>query len=704
MTDAPRASRRDHARTHHGDTVNDPYHWLSDKEHPDVLDYLNRENVFAESETTRLASLRTTLFEEIKAHTKETDLSVPVREGDWWYYSRTFAGKQYASHMRAPASDWTPPNTQTGDVEGEQIVLDDNSESAGHEFYRLGSFDITRDGNRMLYATDTVGDERYTLRIRDLTTGRGGSDHVPGTFSGAVFSPDGEWVFYTTVDDAWRPDTVWRHRVGTSADNDKRVYHEPDDRFWAGVGVTRSGRYIVIVLGSNVTSEWLLIDAETPSGEPRVVWQREEGVEYDVEHAVIGGHSTLLVLHNRHAENFELVAIDADALGDPTSAVTVLAHSDDVRLESVEAFRDRLAIEYRAGGLARIGTIELDDASTLTNMTIAPVEFDEPLYTVGFGGNPEWEQPTLRLSYTSFVTPGTVYSLEPATGTLTLLKQQPVLGDFDPAQYVQSRDWATARDGSRMPISLVRRRDAASGPGPVLLYGYGSYEASMDPGFSIARLSLLNRGVTFAIAHVRGGGELGRRWYEQGKLLHKKNSFTDFVDGATHLIDSGLTTPDQLVAEGGSAGGLLMGAALNLAPELFAGVHAAVPFVDALTTILNPELPLTVIEWDEWGDPLHNADVYAYMKSYSPYENVRDDVAYPRILATTSLNDTRVFYAEPAKWVARLRDVGAPVILRTEMHAGHGGVSGRYAGWRERAWEMAWILDVLGRADSNPSA
>lgn len=697
MTDAPRAPRRDFARTHHGDTVNDPYHWLSDKDDPAVTDYLNRENAFADSATAHLAPLRQTLFDEIKAHTQETDLSVPVREGDWWYYSRTFEGKQYAAHVRAPASDWTPPDTESGDVDGEEVVLDDNIEAEGHDFYRLGSFDISRDGTRMLYAIDAIGDERYTLRIRDLATGANLADHVPGTFSGAVFSPDGEWVFYTTVDETWRPDTVWRHRVGTAAAEDQRVFHEPDERYWAGVGVTRSGRYIVIAVGSNITSEWMLIDADAPDSEPRVVWERREGVEYEVEHAVIGGRSVLLILHNDAAENFELVAIEADALGDPDAAVTVLPHDDAVRLESVEAFRDRLAVEYREGGLTRIATIELDASSTLENLSVAPVVFDENLYTVGFGGNPEWEQPTLRLSYTSFVTPSTVYALDPASGSLTLLKQQPVLGGYDPKDYEQSREWATARDGERIPLSIVRRRGAASGP--LLLFGYGAYEHSMNPGFSIARLSLLDRGVTFAIAHVRGGGDLGRRWYEDGKLLNKKNSFTDFVDCAQHLVDAGHTTPDRLVAEGGSAGGLLIGAMLNLAPELFAGVHAAVPFVDALTTILNPELPLTVIEWDEWGDPLHDPDVYAYMKSYSPYENVRDNVSYPRILATTSLNDTRVFYAEPAKWVARLRDVDAPALLRTEMHAGHAGVSGRYAAWRERAWEMAWILDVLGCAE-----
>jgi oligopeptidase B len=331
---------------------------------------------------------------------------------------------------------------------------------------------------------------------------------------------------------------------------------------------------------------------------------------------------------------------------------------------------------------------------------VAEVGFDEPLFAAGAGGNPEFDQPTVRFGYTSFVTPSTVYDLDVRTGERHLLKRQNVLGGYDPADYDQAREWATAADGTRVPVSLVWRRDAvpAEGPSPVHLYGYGSYEHSIDPGFSVARLSLLDRGVVFAVAHVRGGGELGRSWYEHGKTLTKKNTFTDFVAVADHLIAEGRTTPELMVAEGGSAGGLLMGAVANIAPDRFAGIVAAVPFVDALTSILDPDLPLTVIEWDEWGDPLHDAEVYEYMRGYSPYENVRDDVTYPRILAVTSINDTRVLYVEPAKWVARLREVGAPVLLKTEMSAGHGGVSGRYESWRERAFEIAWILDVLGRA------
>lgn len=377
----------------------------------------------------------------------------------------------------------------------------------------------------------------------------------------------------------------------------------------------------------------------------------------------------------------------------------VVPHRPGIRLLGLSTFRDWGVLGYRRAGLARIGMFDYATGS------VDEFAFDEPLYAAGLSGNPEWAPPVLRLGYASFITPGTVYDREVATGRLHLRKRQPVLGGYDAADYAQARVWASAADGTQIPMSLVWKRsfgDAGAAPRPLHLYGYGSYEHSIEPGFSVARLSELDRGVIFAVAHVRGGGEMGRQWYEDGKLLRKRNTFTDFVDCAMHLVDNGYTTADMMVAEGGSAGGLLMGAVANIAPELFAGIVAAVPFVDALTTILDPSLPLTVIEWDEWGDPLHSADVYAYMKSYSPYENVRSDVPYPRILAVTSLNDTRVLYVEPAKWVARLREVGADALLKCEMVAGHGGVSGRYNSWRERAFELAWLLDVLGVADVDP--
>jgi oligopeptidase B len=378
----------------------------------------------------------------------------------------------------------------------------------------------------------------------------------------------------------------------------------------------------------------------------------------------------------------------------------VIPHAPGRRLLGVSAFRDWAVVGYRREGLERIGMLGYADSA------VDELPFDEPLYSVGLGGNPEWAPPVLRLGYGSFVTPSTVYDYEVATGELLLRKRQPVLGGYDPEHYGQARVWAEAEDGVRVPVSLVWKRsfgEPGGTPRPLHLYGYGSYEHSIDPGFSVARLSELDRGVIFAVAHVRGGGEMGRQWYEDGKLQVKRNTFTDFVAVGRHLVAGGYTSAELMVAEGGSAGGLLMGAVANLAPELFAGIVADVPFVDALTTILDPSLPLTVIEWDEWGDPLHDPEVYAYMKSYTPYENVREGVEYPRILAVTSFNDTRVLYVEPAKWVARLREVGADALLKCEMVAGHGGVSGRYDSWRERAFELAWILDILGLADASPA-
>lgn len=756
---APVAPRRPSPRTHHGETVDDDYEWLRDKESPEVVAHLEAENAYTEARLAHLEPLRERIFEEIRARTLETDLSVPVRQGAYWYYARTVEGSQYPIRARAPIdaslgsdapSAWVPPVLEPGvPVPGEQVLLDDNVEAEGHEFFSLGSFDVSVDGTRLAYAVDVVGDERFTLRIRDLESGTDLVDEVPGTFPGAVFSPDGRYVFYPTVDDAWRPWRVWRHEVGTPATQDVVVFEEPDERFWVGVGVSRSQRFVQIDVGSKITSETWLIDADDPTGEARVVWPRREGVEYTVEHAVLPstwfptadpvlggageGRDVLLVLHNDGAENFELVVTGLPGVtgvgvsAGPGDATVVVPHDPATRLEGVDAFAGHLVVSYRRDALSRVGVIDLASPEPprpaglptpiRTGDTPAPtadlwhvheVAFDEPLYTAALGANPEWDQPNVRLGYTSFVTPSTVYDLRVETDELTLLKQQPVLGGYDAADYVQRREWATAEDGTQVPVSLVWRRDAvgldATGtgaePAPLLLYGYGSYEISIDPGFSISRLSLLDRGVVFAVAHVRGGGEMGRRWYDEGKTLAKRTTFTDFVAVARHLVDAGWTSPERLVAQGGSAGGLLMGAVTNLAPELFAGVLAQVPFVDALTSILDPSLPLTVVEWDEWGDPLHDPDVYRYMRTYTPYENVPDDAShYPRILAVTSFHDTRVLYVEPAKWVARLRAAGAPALLKIEMHAGHGGVSGRYEGWREVAYEDAWVLDVLGLAD-----
>jgi oligopeptidase B len=696
----PVAERRPITRSHHGDDVVDDYEWMRDKDDPATLAYLEAENAYTEAATDHLEPLRQQIFDEIKARTLETDLSVPTRHGAWWYYARTLEGQQYAIRARCAVTDpddWTPPElSPDAAIPGEEVLLDSNVEAEGHEFFSLGAFSISDDENFLAWSVDTQGDERYTIRVKDLRTGEVLGDEITGASGGATWSADGTHLFYTTVDDAWRPFRVWRHRLGDTGD-DTLVHEEPDERYFIGVGRTHSERYLVIGMSSKITSEYLVLEADDPEGEFRVVLPRRDGVEYSLEHAVIGGEDRFVVLHNEGALNFELVTVPVSPLpiSWDTDRTVLIAGSDTTRLEDIDVFAHQLVVSYRRDALSRIGIMPIDDELPRGIGPLREIEFGEELFTSGVGSNAEWDPPLIRVGVGSFITPASVYDYEVATGELILRKQAPVLGGYDPADYEQHRSWAIADDGVRVPVSIVTRKDTPrDGTAPALIYGYGSYEASMDPGFSVMRLSLLDRGFVFALAHVRGGGELGRHWYDDGKQLHKKNTFTDFVASARHLVAEGWTSAD------GSAGGLLMGAVANLAPDAFAGIVAAVPFVDALTTILDPSLPLTVIEWDEWGNPLEDPEVYAYMKSYTPYENVGAH-DYPAILAVTSLHDTRVMYVEPAKWVARLRATAtgdAPILLKTEMHAGHGGVSGRYASWKERAWELAWMIDLVGKA------
>ncbi len=700
MTEAPRApvaNRVETRREHHGDVFVDPYEWLRDKADPEVIAHLQAENDYVDRMTDHLEPLRRQIFDEIKARTKETDLSVPTRQGDWWYYSRTFEGKQYGVQCRCPVTgpdDWTPPALDENiEVPGEQILLDSNAEAQGHEFFALGAAMVSLDGNLLAYSVDTVGDERYTLRFKDLRTGQSLEDEIVDIAGGGTWAADNRTVYYLTLDAAHRPDKVWRYRLGFG-DPAELVHHEADERFWLGVGLTRSKAYVLLNAASAITSEWRYADASDPDAGFTVVLPRREGVDYAVEHAVVEGRNRFLILHNDGAVNFTLVESPVD---DPTRQRTLIAHRDDVRIEGVDAFADHLVVSYRRAALPRVQLWPLNAEGGYGEPE--EISSDSELMWVSAGADPNWDSPKLRIRVGSFVTPVRIYDVDLATGERTLLREQPVLGDYRPGDYVERREWALADDGARVPVSIVYRTGIGF-PAPTLLYGYGAYEICTDPAFSIARLSLLDRGMVFVIAHVRGGGEMGRLWYEHGKLLAKKNSFSDFVSVARDLVDSGLTSRQQLVALGGSAGGLLMGAVANLAPDLFAGILAQVPFVDPLTTILDPSLPLTVTEWDEWGNPLSDKDVYAYMKSYSPYENV-EPKQYPAILAMTSLNDTRVYYVEPAKWVAALRHAntdGNPVLLKTQMNAGHGGVSGRYKAWQETAFQYAWLLAV---ADPN---
>lgn len=694
MTQPPIADRIPFARTHHGDTIIDEYAWLENKDDPKVIDYLKAENAHTEEATAHLAGLRETIFQEIKTRTQETDLSVPVRRRGYWYYTRTVEGKQYGIFCRrkVDSEDEAPPVAVDGaPLPGEEILLDGNELAEGHDFFALGAREVSPDNNLLAYSTDFSGDERFTLHVKDLRTGELLPDEIPGTFYGAAWATDNSTLFYLTVDDSWRPYRLWRHELG-SMSPDTLVYEETDERFWIGVGLTRSEKYIIIDIHSKVTSELRLIPADAPQSEPVLFGHgRRQGVEMSIDHQ----GDRFLVLHNENAINFVLGWTSVE---DTTQFHELVAHSDDTRLDSVDAFDGFYVVHLRRDGLTGLRVVPDDGAAY-------DISFPDPLYTVELDGNPDYSLRQLRLLYTSLVTPDSVYDYDLASRELLLRRRKPVLPGpdgkaYDPAEYEQHRVWAAADDGTQVPISLVCKKGTPrDGSAPCVLYGYGSYESSMDPWFSIPRLSLLNRGGVFAVAHIRGGGELGRRWYEEGKLLHKRNTFTDFNACARHLVKTGWTSAEKLVARGGSAGGLLMGAIANLAPDAYAGIVAQVPFVDPLTTILDASLPLTVIEWEEWGNPLESPDVYAYMKAYSPYENV-SNLDYPAILAVTSLNDTRVRYTEPAKWVARLRAIAprGSYLLKTEMGAGHAGPSGRYDAWKEEAFVTAWILDRLGLA------
>ena len=704
----PRPATRPTVRRHHGIEVTDPYAWLIDPADPEVLPHLEAENAWTAHATAHQESLRATIFDEIRKRTRENDLSVPARDGAWWYLVRTEEGRSYPIQCRRP--DDGTGTTWIDDESLEQVILDVNQFAAEGEYLSLGIVDVSPDGNWLAYAVDRAGDERHDLRFRDLRPLSRGEEAIesPETVTGVAYgfawAADSQTCWYTLQDDASRPDRVMRHRVGSDPAADVEVFREDDERFHLGVGSSRSGDIAVISAGSAVTSECWILDCHEPERPPAVVAEREHGTEYSVAH-----HPAGLFVTSNHggAVDFALwrAPLDGTRTADRSSWEVVVPHSPGTRIDGVEAFADHLVVHGRTEAATALWL--LDPVSG----DLDRIEGDDEVGTFSGSANPEFATTRYRFSYQSLTTPASLYELDVATGHRTLLKQQPVLDGFDPAQYSSERRWAEAGDGTRVPISLVWRNDRFDGsrPAPCLLYGYGAYEASMDPWFSIARLSLLDRGIVFAIAHVRGGGELGRHWYEDGKFGAKSNSFTDFVACARHLVDTGVTTPDQLAARGGSAGGLLMGAVANLAPELFRVVVAEVPFVDPLNTILDPTLPLTVIEWEEWGDPLHDPEAYAWLASYSPYENLRPsaDATYPAILATAGLNDPRVGFHEPTKWVAALRDNGhgtsadRPVLLKVELGAGHGGPTGRYDAWRDEAWVLAFVADQVGATDQD---
>jgi oligopeptidase B len=697
----PVAARRPTILEAQGDRRVDEWFWLRQRDDPDVLGLLRAENAFTERQTAHLAVLREELFTEIKARIVETDLSVPVRKGPWWYYVRTVEGRDYAIHCRLPAQGplndlETPPTMSDGERTGEQVLLDENVLAEAHGYLDVANLAVSPCHTRLAYATDTTGDEHFTLRVRDLDTGEELGVAIEGTSYGVAWANDDNTVFYTRPDAANRPYQLWRHDVAGDQAEDTLVLEEPDERFHLGVGRTKDGRYVVAEMHSRVTSEVQVIPADRPDALPRIVEPRAQGIEYGLEHH--GG--TFLLLTNDGAENFRVVATPADAPSKSTWT-EIIPHRPDVRLEGLDVFEGHVISYERREGMPRIRVVPLPEDGPRWDRELPQgylVPSPETPSSSWGGPNPEFTSGSLRYEYSSLVTPRSVYDLNLRTGDAVLRKRQPVLGDYDPTRYITERRWARAADGTDVPMSIVCRKDLArDGSAPCLLYGYGSYEYSIDPVFSSLRLSLLDRGFVFVIAHVRGGGELGRRWYEDGKLLAKPNTFTDFVACARSLVDDRWTSPDRLVARGGSAGGLLMGAVANLAPELFRAMVAEVPFVDCLSTMLDDSLPLTVIEWEEWGNPVADPSVYAVMKSYTPYENVRS-TRYPDLLVTAGLEDPRVGYWEPAKWVQKLRaaDPGGRVLFKVELDSGHAGPSGRYEAWRDEAFVLSFVLDAVG--------
>ena len=673
----PLPERRPHTREVHGFSEDDPWFWLRDRDDPAVLAHLEAENEYTEHSTAHLTELRAVVFEEIRSRIQETDQSLPVPKGPWEYRVRTVEGLQYPIHVRRPR----------GGTDDEEIVLlDENVLAEGHDYFSLGDLTMSPDHRLLAYTVDTDGDEEYSLVVNDIATGELLDDSLDELSYGLVWANDNRTLFAVCMDEARRPNRVIRHVVGTDPSTDVEVFHEDDERFWVGIGATRSERFVVVGSESKTTSEYWVIDADEATSAPRVIEPRREGVEYRINHQ----HDRFLILTNLDAVDFRLMEAPLETPG-AAHWREVLEHRPGIRLEDVDTFSSFTVVSERRGAIPVIRIFDLETGES------GDIEMPEPVYEAGPGSNAEFETDRFRYGYTSMVTPPSVFELERSSGQSRLLKQQPVLGDTDLSLYRTDRTWATAPDGKQVPISLVWRPDRVDGPAPCLLYGYGSYEVVIPASFSSARLSLLDRGVVFAIAHVRGGGEMGRRWYEQGRLEHKHHTFEDFIACAEHLVAEGRVDPTRIVARGASAGGLLMGVIVNERPDLFAGVVAEVPFVDNVNTMLDASIPLTVTEYDEWGDPSQD-DAFSWMSTYGPYENVAA-ADHPALLVTAGLNDPRVQYWEPAKWVAKLRATTTstgPILLKTELGAGHGGPSGRYDAWHDEAFVLSFVLDVMG--------
>ncbi|RZV35755.1 MAG: S9 family peptidase [Sphingomonadaceae bacterium] len=683
----PVAEKRDHSYTRHGITIEDPYHWLKDQSYPtiddaDVLEHLKAENAWFEAQMEPRKDLVEELFEEMKGRIKEDDSSVPQKDGDWIYWTEFEEGKEYRKWYRKPATG--------GDA---SLILNENELAEGKDYFRLGAFSVSDNGRYLAYSTDDNGSERYTARIKDLDSGALLDDAIPETLSGLSWVANDTMLAYGKANENWRVDNVRLHRIGTDAADDVEIYHEEDEGFRVNAGLSAQEDWLIIATGDNETSEVRLVRADDPTGEQILVRERRKGIEYDVDLRTEDGETTLFIHTNDDHINFRLATAPLAAPGEWT---TLIEGSDEFYLTDFELYQDFYTTEGRLDGLDQVQVRSYSDPAQ-----VRPIRFPEASYVAGLSNNPEYDVNKLRLSYESMVTPDSVYDYHLDDGRLELLKQQEIPSGYDASLYKTERLTIAARDGTQVPVSVVMRKDRPAGAGPLHLYAYGAYGYAVPPGFSTSRLSLVDRGVAYAIAHIRGGDDLGRRWYLQGKLNERTNTFEDFVDVAKGLIAHGYTEKGKISASGGSAGGELMGVIVNTDPDLWGAVVADVPFVDVLNTMLDESLPLTPGEWPEWGNPVASKQAFAYILSYSPYDQV---VAqdYPPMLVTAGLNDPRVTYWEPAKWVAKLRDTKTDdnvLLLKTNMGAGHGGKSGRFTSLYETAEAYAFILWQLGLTD-----
>lgn len=664
----------------HGDKRNDDYFWLNDRENPEVIDYLNKENQYYEQMTAHTKKFQTELFEEMKGRIKEDDSSVPYFFNEYWYITRFETGKDYPIYARKKGSL----------TANEEILFDCNEMAKGQPYFQLGGMSISPDNKLASFAVDIVGRRIYTIQIKNLETGKISEDKLENVTGSCTWANDNKTLFYTKQDEqTLRADKVFKHKLGQEYSKDILVYHEKDDTFNVDVSKEKSRKYVVITSASTLTTEFRTVLADNPEGEFKVFQKRVRGLEYDISHY---GDSFYILTNKDDATNFKLMKTPENAT-EKKNWKDLIPHREDVLLEEIEIFKDYLVVGERSNGLNKIRIMPWNGKGEYY------LPFESETYTASISTNPDFDTKVLRYSYQSMGTPSSVIDFNMETKEKVVMKEQQVLGGkFDKKNYTEERVWATAQDGTKIPISMVYKKDLKKdGKNPLLLYAYGSYGATMDPYFSSTRLSLLDRGFVYAIAHIRGGEDMGRPWYENGKLLHKKNTFTDFVDCSKFVIAEKYTSQEHLYAEGGSAGGLLMGAVVNMAPELYKGVIAQVPFVDVITTMLDDTIPLTTGEYDEWGNP-NEKEYYDYMKSYSPYDNVVAQ-KYPNMYVSTGLHDSQVQYWEPAKWVAKLRTVKTDdnvLFLDTNMDAGHGGASGRFEALKELAKEFSFLLDLEG--------